>query len=90
MKIAFDKLADEIIDATNQLLIEKVHKIPLPNISVVLNFKKDEKKSFQACRSSLMGTNFLFRKKSTAISLEDDLVVLYIPVDFALLNVRVF
>lgn len=89
MKIAFNKLADEIIDSTNILLIEKVPKISLPNISVILNFKKDEKKSFQASKNTLTGFNFLLRRKNASISLENDFIALYVPVDFADLNVRI-
>lgn len=88
MKVTFNNLVDEIIDATNLLLIQTVPKISLPNISVILNFKKVEKKCFQAFRNSLRGFNFLLRKKSCIVSMEKDLIVLYVPVDFADLNVK--
>ncbi|XP_001603662.2 uncharacterized protein LOC100113862 isoform X1 [Nasonia vitripennis] len=88
MKVAFNNLVDEIIDATNLLLIQTVPKVSLPNISVILNFKKVEKKCFQAFRNSLKGFNFLLRRKSCIVSMEKDLIVLYVPVDFADLNIR--
>ncbi|XP_014217952.1 uncharacterized protein LOC106646427, partial [Copidosoma floridanum] len=83
MKLVVDKLVDEIIDSTNLLLVTKKPTIILPNISVILNFKKDDKKSFKASKNFLTGYNFLLRKKSPCVTLENDLVVLYVPVDFA-------
>lgn len=88
MKEAFDRLLDEIIDSTNALMLKNVPKIALPSVSVILNFRRQDKNSFQAWKNSLTGFNFLLRKKSALVSLENDLVYLYAPVDFADLNVR--
>lgn len=87
MKGAFDRLVDEIIDSTNALVLKKVPKIALPSVSVILNFRKQEKNSFQAWRNSLTDLNFLLKKKRTVVTLENGLVYLYVPVDFADLSV---
>lgn len=88
MKEAFDRLVDDIIDTTNALMLKKLTKIELPSVSVILNFRRQEKNSFQAWKNSLTDFNFLLRKKSSMVALENDLVYLYVPVDFADLSVR--